>query len=100
MIREVFQEEELDNVDHRAVAHFKRKVENCFNYTINKKKGLEPIYHPLKLKREVFQRPEGVHITERCETCGLLYSQRLIPLSRTDVLEKLGIKVPVKIQGA
>jgi hypothetical protein len=97
MIREVFQEGELDNVDHRAVAHFKRKVENCFNYRIDRKKGQEPIYHPLKLKREVLQRPEGVYITERCETCGLLYSNRLIPSTRRDLLEKLGIKVPVKI---
>jgi hypothetical protein len=92
----------MDRVSEESVAHLIKKVEKCFNYETNPITK-EKYYHPLKLKQEIDTSgakaaipPEKrfVMIRERCEECGQLYTQRMIPGTRPDVLAKLGIKIP------
>lgn len=94
--REVFEGEPLDRPSAESVAHLKKKVENCWNYTYDKDGSKK--YHPLKLQRVVDKtkatsKDGVVAIQERCEECGQLYSQQIIPLSRVDVLKKEGIDI-------
>jgi hypothetical protein len=94
MIREVIEEDQLDMPGADSVAHFRKEVEKCWNYQIDKKRPGDKIYHPLKLVREVNKDdPHTVFINERCEQCHMLYSKRATPRTRTNVLEKLGIKL-------
>lgn len=93
-LREVISEEELDCVSVDSVAHFKKKLEHCLNYRIDKRRPADKIFHPLKLVRDVNKDQSNmVLIIERCAECNLKYSIHAIPRTRTDVLEKLGVKL-------
>ena len=94
MLREVLDETELDKVTADSVKHFKMRVQDCWNYRVDKRRPADKIYHPLKLKTEVDKsHPQYIMFKDRCETCGLVYAQTVVPRTRTDVLEKLGVKL-------
>ncbi len=108
MIRDV-QKGTMDAVAPASVAHLKKRMENCTNYDVDAKSGAQS-YHKLDLVREIDVSranpklpPENTAVTvrQRCRHCGLLYGQRVIPLSRRDVMEQLGIlgEVESKIPG-
>jgi predicted nucleic acid-binding Zn-ribbon protein len=87
---------ELDRPSVESVAHLKKRLDKCINY------DLDPLtkaktYHDLKLARDVTKTAGNdralVQITESCSECGLKYTMRSIPVTRTDILQKLGIKL-------
>lgn len=88
----------IDRPTPESVAHLKKKVENCFNYDLDPVSQMKT-YHKLKLVREVTKQlgpdPSASHVLIRqvCEECGLLYTQRAIPFTRTDKLQALGINL-------
>jgi hypothetical protein len=82
-----------------SVAHLKKKVENCWNY--EQEPGRGKIYHKLELVDVVDKRKAGpdmpldrafVLIGSACKTCGQLYSQQFIPVSRADLLAAHGLR--------
>lgn len=98
--REITRTSPLDHVAPEAVAHLKKRVENCWNYERDPKIG--KTYHKLELVREVDRShahpgipPDVAYIVvkEVCKTCRQLYGKEQIPTSRTDVLEERGIKL-------
>ena len=98
MFRPVSDAQPLDHVQAESIKHLTTKVEKCFQY--DQRPGEEKVYHPLKLVREVDKSKAKVDpvravvtIREVCETCGQLYSQRVIPVTRTDLLAKEGITI-------
>ena len=99
----------MDSVNPASVAHLKRKMESCPNYDTDPKTGAQS-YHKLDLAREIDVskanlklKPEvaAVTIRDKCSHCGILYGQAIVPLSRPDVLERMGIlhEVESKIPG-
>jgi rubredoxin len=108
MIREVARGT-MDSVSPEAVAHIRKKMENCPNYDSDPKSGAQS-YHKLELVREIDTSRANpklplertcVQVRQRCKHCGLLYAQASIPLSRRDTFERLGIlsEVQSKIPG-
>ena len=99
MFRVVTDAQPLDHVQAESIKHLTTKVEKCFQY--DQKPGEDKVYHPLKLVREVDKskahlsdpKMATVTIREVCETCGQLYSQKNIPVTRTDLLAKEGITI-------
>jgi len=96
--REVTLTQRADHPSPESVAHLKKKMENCPNYDLDPKDGKK--YHKLTLVRSIdYSKAKQSHdpkqnfltIQERCSECNQLYSQRVVPLSRPDVLEKIGI---------
>ena len=88
-----------DHPTPEAIAHLVKKVELCPNYLNDPKIGSKK-YHKLVLQQtinysqaKISSDPKqcSVTIQQRCEGCNILYGQRNVPLSRPDVLEKLGI---------
>jgi hypothetical protein len=82
-----------------SVAHFKKKVENCWNYNWDPLHGRT--YHRLKLIQRVAKSKADpdipidraqVTIREGCKTCGELYHQEIIPLTRSDLLAAYGLQ--------
>jgi predicted nucleic acid-binding Zn-ribbon protein len=96
--REVTLMAPADHPSPESVAHLKKKMENCPNYDVGEGGGKQ--YHRLVLERtinytkaKVSSDPKLCDITiqERCKECHQLYTQHVVPLSRPDSLEKLGI---------
>jgi hypothetical protein len=84
-------------------------MENCPNYDTDARSGAQS-FHKVELIREVDVSrastklpPErtDVKVRERCKHCGIIYTQASIPLSRPDVLERIGIlsEVESKLPG-
>ena len=82
-----------------AIAHLKKKVENCWNYQQNAGGG--KIYHHLKLVDKVDKSKalptipaDKAFVTIRnvCETCGELYHVEIIPVTRAEVLREHGLE--------
>jgi len=105
MIRDV-EKGNMDTVNPSAVAHLKRKMDNCPNYDTDPRTGAQS-YHKLDLTREIDVskaslklKPEvaAVTIRDRCSHCGRLYNQAIIPLSRRDVFERMGIRGQVELK--
>jgi len=99
----------MDSVNPASVAHLKRRMESCPNYDTDPKTGAQS-YHKLDLAREIDVskanlklKPEvaAVTIRDKCSHCGILYGQAIVPLSRPDVFERMGIlsEVESKIPG-
>lgn len=81
---------DLDVVDPDAVKHLKKRVVKCFQYLSDPHTKIKS-YHKLQLTRSVFLRRgrvSYVRIQQRCATCGLLYGQQAIPLTRPELLER------------
>jgi hypothetical protein len=108
MIRDV-EKGNMDTVNPSAVAHLKKKMDNCPNYDTDPRTGAQS-YHKLDITREIDvtkanlkMKPEIAEVTirDRCSHCGILYGQRAVPLSRPDVFEQMGIlsEVQSKIPG-
>jgi len=77
----------LDRVSPEAVSHLKKRVEKCWNYADDPQHGRT--YHPLELVKKTRRAGSDlVAIQDVCKTCGTLYSQTIIPTTRTDLLEK------------
>jgi DNA-directed RNA polymerase subunit RPC12/RpoP len=102
-IREV-QKGNMDAVAPESVAHIRKKVENCWNYDVDPRSGAQS-YHPLRLIQELDVTKANsklpvevaqVTITQRCSRCGMLYGQQIVPLSRSDILERLGLLAEVE----
>lgn len=107
MLRDVT-EDYLDNVDPKAVAHFKQKLDQCLRYTTDPATN-QRRYHPLKRsyrfvdhinKLDPDARRSFVKVEEICATCGYTYGVNMIPTTRRDLLfpvkkemEKAGIDV-------
>lgn len=98
IMREV-QRDNMDSVSPASTAHLRKKMDTCPNYDIDMKTGAQ-ISHKLELEREVdvtranpklpFDRT-AVFVRERCGHCKILYTQTSIPLSRPDVMQRMGI---------
>jgi hypothetical protein len=98
MFREVTEMQPADHPSPESVAHLKKKMIDCPNYDIGE--GGEKAYHKLVLVRTIDYskakvssdlKRSDVTIQERCSECHQLYEQRVVPLSRPDVLRKMGI---------
>jgi predicted nucleic acid-binding Zn-ribbon protein len=98
MVREV-QKGTMDSVSPESTAHLRRRMENCPNYDVDVRTGAAS-YHRLELDREIDLShanlklpPEraSVIVRDRCRHCKILYNQANIPLSRPDVLERMGV---------
>lgn len=83
---------ELDRVSPEAVAHLTKRLEKCLNYDLDPATRTK-VFHDLKISRDVTRNPQLVTITESCSECGLRLTSHSIPVQRTDVLAKLGIKL-------
>ena len=94
--------DQRDEVDPKAVEHFKRKVIRCWNYKIEPGTNRKN-YHNLKLETTIDRRKvlednlEKSYVTEisRCAVCKMVYATHRIPAQRTDILEKAGIELKV-----
>jgi hypothetical protein len=98
MIREATKET-LDRVKPDSVAHLKKPVTKCWNHDVNPVSGGES-YHNLDLIRDVDTSHTGpdmdpekgmIIVRQRCKHCRQIYAQQYIPVTRIDVLERLGI---------
>jgi DNA-directed RNA polymerase subunit RPC12/RpoP len=98
MIREATKET-LDRVKPDAVAHFKKQVKKCWNYDVNPLSGGQS-YHDLDLERDIDTRQAGpnvdpskglIIVRRRCKHCKQIYGQQIIPVTRIDEFERLGI---------
>ena len=96
--REVTELQPADHPSPESVAHLKKKMENCPNYDVGEGGGKS--YHKLVLvrtidysKAKVSSDPKSCDLTiqERCSECHFLYTQQVVPLSRPDVLERMGV---------
>jgi rubredoxin len=92
LIREIHEGEPIDHVTPDSVAHLKKRVERCWNYSVVQG---APSYHPLVLDTKLEKTVRGglafVKITKKCKTCGTPYGVGTVPLTRVDVLDRLGI---------
>ena len=98
MIREV-QKGTMDAVSPESTAHLRKRMENCPNYDLDTRSGAAS-YHKLELDREIDvsrANPKlpldrtAVIVRERCKHCKILYNQASIPLSRPDIMHRIGI---------
>ena len=79
-----------------AVAHLTSATENCLNYHLDPltKTKIFPQAETHEGRLENWGSATGlVIITDSCAECGLKYTQHAFPLSRTDLLEKHGLKL-------
>ena len=103
IMREV-QRDNMDSVSPASTAHLRKRMEICPNYDIDMKTGAQ-VSHKLELETEIdtsranpklpLERT-GVIIRQRCSHCKLLYTQQDIPLSRPDIMQRLGILAEVE----
>jgi hypothetical protein len=98
MIREV-EKGAMDIVAPESTTHLRKKMDKCSNYDVDPRSGA-PSYHKLELEREIDvskANPKipldrtNIIVRQRCIHCKLLYGQESIPLSRPDVMKRLGI---------
>ena len=108
MIREV-EKGTMDSVSSESTAHLRKHMDNCPNYDTDPRTGAQS-YHKLELVREIDVSkanpklpPERTAVTvrDRCKHCKILYNQAGIPLSRPDIMERMGIleEVEAKLPG-
>jgi len=95
MFRQIYPGDNVDKVTPESVAHLKKKVTQCWNYSHDPELGKTS--HELKLKKVIDRsqanKKDGCYvIKEMCEHCGTLYSQVVVPVTRTDLFEEYGIK--------
>jgi hypothetical protein len=83
-----------DRPTEESVAHFKKHVENCFNYSQDSN-GKH--FHKLELmwtidKRKAYQKdPEKswIVLEQVCKQCHHSYTLKHIPMTRVDVMQRL-----------
>jgi hypothetical protein len=89
----------IDRVNPDAVAHFKKPVKKCWNYDVNLISNARS-YHDLDLEQAIDTRQAGpnvdpskglITVRQRCKHCKQVYWQEVIPVTRVDELERLGI---------
>jgi hypothetical protein len=98
MIREATKDT-MDRVMPDAVAHFKKEVKKCWNYDVNPLTGGRS-YHDLELIQRINTKQAGpnvdpekgiIGVEQRCKHCGQIYRQQIVPVTRLDEFERLGI---------
>jgi len=95
----------LDRVKPDSVAHFKTEVKKCWNFDVNPVTSGQS-YHDLELVQCINTKQAGpdvdprkgiIIVQQRCKHCGHLYGQQIIPVTRVDEFERLGILNEVRV---